>query len=178
MNGDLDITVTLGADIATVALTNNSASTGYLWFHQQRGLGAYLYEPVTVYSETGQPDGETLTVDMIYQDDQYIGLDISTLLTYWYVMDQTDVESVTFIANRNQDLMDAAFVEPGGLVTISETQSGVSNNYIVNGTTKNYKAGDILEVTWFLTPANQISDVCRLDVVGLAELDSTAILGA
>lgn len=178
LNASLGITVTLKADIATVRLVNNAGVTGYLWFHQQRGIGVYLYEPVTAYGDTGQLDGETLTVDMVYQDDPLVGADISALLTYWFVADQSDVESVTFWANRTQDLTDAAFLPCGSLVTIIETQTGINNNFIINGTTKTLMSGNLLQVTWNLIPANQISGVCRLDVVGLAELDSTAILGA
>lgn len=178
LNTSLGITVELKADLATVTLTNNAGSTGYLWFHRQRGIGIYLYEPVTAYDTTGQVDGETLTVDMVYQDNQNVGLDISTLVTYWYVVDQTDVESVTFIANTNQTLMTAAFLLPGDLVTITETQTGLNSNFIINGTSKTILPGNVLQVTWFLTYANQVEGVCRLDVIGLAELDSTAILGA
>lgn len=178
LNGDLTITATLKADVVTVYLKNNAGVTGYLWFHQQRGIGVYLYEPVTAYSETGQPDGETLNVDMIYQDDPDVGADISTLLTYWYVQDQSDVSGVTFLANADQDRMDAAFLPCGSLVTITEAQTGIDHNFIINGTSKTHLPGNLLQVTWFLTPANQISGVCRLDVVGLAELDDTAILGA
>jgi len=178
INDLLGISADLKADIATITLLNGYGSTGYLWFHQQRGIGVYLYEPVTAYSVTGQRDGETLVVDMVYQDDQSVGYDISTLLTFWYTGDLSDVESLTFIANTDQDLTDAAFLELGELVTIYETQTGIASSFIINGTSKTHLPGDILQVTWYLTYANQISGVCKLDVVGLAELDDTAILGA
>lgn len=178
LNGSLTATITLKADIATVYLKNNSGGTGYLWFHQQRGTGVYLYEPVTIVSQTDQPNGETLNIDLIYQDDQFVAQDISSLVTFWYTSDNSDVESMTFIANKSQDLMDAAFLPCGSLVTIYETQTGIASSFIVNGTSKTLLAGKYIQVTWYLTYANQISGVCKLDVVGLAELDSTAVLGA
>lgn len=178
LNASLGITVVLKADIATVTLTNNAGVTGYLWFHQQRGIGVYLYEPVTSYSETGQRDGETLNIEMVYQDDPNVGDDIKTLVTSWFVVDQTDIQGLTFIANYSQDFMTAAFLPPGSLVAVQETQTGIDSNYIINGTSKTFLSPGVLQVTWFLVPANQIAGVCLLDVVGLAELDSTAILGA
>lgn len=178
LNANLGITVALKADIATVTLVNSAGVTGYLWFHQQRGIGVYLYEPVTAYLSTGQEDGETLNIDMVYQDDPNVGDDISTLVTSWYVVDQSDVESITFIANYSQAFMDAAFLPLGSLVSIQETQTGIDNNFLINGTSKTMISPSVMQVTWHLIPANQITGVCRLDVVGLAELDSTAILGA
>lgn len=178
LNANLSYSVELKADIATVTLTNTAGVTGYLWLHQQRGYAVYLYEPVTSQPDTGQIDGETLDVEMVYQDDPFVGQDISTLLNYWFVLDVSDVESVTFIANSSQTLMDAAFLVPGDLVAIQETQTGINGNYIINGTSKTWLAPSIIQVTWYLAPANQVGGVCRLDVVGLAELDSTAYLGA
>ena len=178
LNGSLGITVALKGDVVTVTLVNNAAVTGYLWLHQQRGIGVYLYEPVTAYGETGQRDGETLNIDMVYQDDENVGADIKDLVTYWYLLDQSDVESITFVANYSQAFMDAAFLPCGSLVSIQETQTGIDANYIINGTQKTWLTPYVMQVTWFLIPANQITGVCRLDVVGLAELDSTAVLGA
>ena len=178
LNASLGAVVTLKADVATVSLTNNAGVTGYLWFHQQRGTGVYLYEPVTKTGSTGQDDGETLNIDMVYQDDPAVADDIKNLMLSWFAVDQTDVESVSFVANYSQAFMDAAFLTPGELVTITESQTGINNNYFINGTQKRWLSPYVLEVTWALTPANQISGVCFLDVVGAAELDSTAILGA
>jgi hypothetical protein len=179
LNSSLGITVAPEADIAHVTLINNHISaTGYLWFHQQRGIAVYLYEPVTSYSATGQSDGETLNLDMVYQDDQFVGADISALVTSWYGSDQSDVESVTFWGNSSQELTDAAFLPLGSLVSIYETQTGIASSFIVNGTSKSIVGGRWMQVTWYLSVANQVSGICRLDVVGLAELDDTAILGA
>lgn len=178
LNGNLTISYTLKADMVSVSLTNTAGVIGYLWLHQIRGYGIYLYEPVTVRSDTGQPDGEVLNVDMIYQDDPNVGDDMLTLLTSWNAVDYTDVESVTFIANRDSDLMAAAFLSPGSLVSISETQTGISRNFIINGTSKTMTAGNILYVTWYLIQANQIETAWFLEVAGFSELESTTYLGA
>lgn len=178
LNASLGITVTLKADIVSVTLVNNAGVTGYLWLHQQRGIGVYLYEPVTAYGETGQQDGETLNIDMVYQDDENVGADIKDLVTYWYLLDQSDVENVSFVANYSQAFMDAAFLPCGSLVAIQETQTGIDNNFIINGTQKTWLSPYVMQVTWSLIPANQITGVWRLDVVGLSELDSTTVLGA
>jgi len=178
LNADLGITATLKADVVTMNLTNNDAGTGYLWFHQQRGTGVYLYEPITVSDVTGQADGETLDIDMVYQDDPAVGDDVLGLVTLWNTYDQSDVEAVTFIANTNQTLMTAAFLNLNQLVTIEETQTGISDNFLINGWSKTLRNGTIIQPTWYLARANQLTDVCYLDVVGAAELDSTAYLGA
>lgn len=178
LNGNCSIAYDLKADVVTVTISNSSASLGHIWFYQIRGSGVYLYEPLSITGVTGQPDGESLRIEMVYQDDNNVGEDISNLLLYWYVLDQSEVEDVTFIANKTQDLMDAAGLVCGSLVAVSETQTGINNNFFINGIQKSYLPGKLLQVTWNLVPANQVSGVCRLDVVGLAELDSTAILGA
>ena len=178
LNANFSAVYELKADLATVTLSNSAATTGHIWFYQIRGLGVYLYEPLSNTIDTGQPDGETLQIDMVYQDDNYVGEDIASLLYYWYLLDQSDVEDVTFYANKNQTLTDYAMLPCGSLVTITEDQTGISSNFFVNGIQKNYLRGKVLAVTWNLVPANQVSGVCRLDVVGLAELDSTAYLGA
>ena len=178
LNANFSAVYQLKADVVTVTLSNSSASLGHVWFYQIRGLGIYLYEPLSNTGLTGQPDGEILHVEMVYQDDNNVGEDIANLLLYWYVLDQSDVEDVTFTANSTQELMDAACLPCGSLVTITEDQTGISSNFFINGIQKNYQPGKILRVTWNLVPANQISGVCRLDVTGLAELDSTAYLGA
>ena len=178
LNANFTASYALKADVVSVILSNSSGSLGYLWFYQVRGIGVYLYEPVANTVETGQPDGEVLEIEMIYQDDNNVGEDIATLLNYWYLLDQSDVESVTFIANTNQTLMDAAFVACNSLVTITEAQTGIDANFLINGWSKYVMPGQLLQVTWNLAPANQITGACRLDVVGLAELDSTAYLGA
>lgn len=178
LNASLGITVTSKADIATVSVTNNAIVTGYLWFHQQRGIGVYLYEPVTSYGETGQLDGETINVDMIYQDDENIGEDIKDLLIYWHAFDQSDVESMSFVANYSQDFMTAAFLSPGALITVTETQTGINENFIVNGIKKRFLSPYVIEVTWSMIKANQLSDVWFLEVAGASELDSTTRLGA
>lgn len=178
LNANFAAVYELKADMATVTLSNSSGSTGHVWFYQIRGLGVYLYEPLSATVTTGQPDGETLRVDMVYQDDNNVGDDLASLLYYWYIMDQSDVEDVMFYANKTQTLTDYAMLPCGSLVTITEDQTGINNNFFINGFQKDYMRGKNLKVTWNLVPSNQVSGVCRLDVVGLAELDSTAYLGA
>lgn len=177
LNASLGISVTLKADIATVQLTNNAAVTGYLWFHQQRGYGAYLYEPVTLRAETGQRDGETLTLDMVYQDDQYVGRDVADLLRTWYSVDQSDVESVTF-HSKNSELKTAALLQCGSYVTLAETVTGINAGYIINGYSKRMLSNGIVEVTWYVVPANQLENVWVLDLEGASELDVTTYLAA
>lgn len=178
LNANLGISYELKADIVTVSLTNNAGATGYLWVHQIQGTGLYLYEPVAATGDTGQPDGQNLVIDMVYQDDPSVGEDIAGLVTSWYAADQTDVDAVTFNANRDQDHMDAAFLVPGDLVQINETQTGIGRNYFINGTSKTMTVYNVLMVTWYLVQANQISSAWFLEVPGFSELDSTTILGA
>lgn len=178
LNASLSITTVLKGDVATITLKNNAAVTGYLWFHQQRGLGVYLYEPLIIREATGQPDGEILTIDMVYQDDYNVGKDIAQSLKYFLSTDRTDIESITFFGNHDTTLRDAAFLPLNSLVGVKEAQSGISASYLVNGYSKTLRPGRVLEVTYYLTAANQIDNACYLDVVGMAELDSTAYLGA
>jgi hypothetical protein len=103
LNGNLVAAYELNSDVVTVTLTNTSASNGFLWFYHIQGLGVYLYEPRSTTIQTGQPDGETLRVEMVYQDDNNVGEDIANLLNFWFSVDQSDDESVMFIAKDQPD---------------------------------------------------------------------------
>lgn len=177
LNGSLSISAELKADIVVVRLTNNAAITGYLWHHQQRGYGAYLYEPVSVRAETGMRDGDVLEIDMIYQDDQYVGKDMADLLRTWYSVDQSDIESVVFFS-RDARLTSAALLQCGEYVTVAETITGINAGYIINGYNKELLPNGIIKATWYLVPANQLENVWVLGLVGASELDATTYLTA
>lgn len=177
-NGDLSVGYDLFADTVKVTLENTSVGTGYLSPFQIRGKGIYLYDAQIITASTGQPDGDTLNIDMVYQDDIYVGDDILTILTSWFITDQSDVKSVSFIANKSDALLAAAFLYPNQVVTIAETLTGINSNFFIQGIRKDItNGGKIVNVTWDLSPAKQVAAVCILDLVGYAELDSTAILG-
>jgi len=176
LNSSLSVSYNLQADIATVTLTNNSGSTGYLLVgYQIRGKATYIYEPHSSVVQTGQTTGETMLIDMPYQDDVFVGDDIADLVATWYAVDQSYIDSVSFVGNTNDTLMGYALtVQPGDLIEITETQTGItSGTYFVQGIEKNIQSG-IIRVTWVTIPANQISGVFILDVSAL-DVD---ILGA
>jgi hypothetical protein len=167
-NANITFAYAAGADAIDVTATNTSGTTGYLWLFTPRGKLIYLYEPVPVVKLTGQARGVVLQLDMWYQDDPLVALDIATIVAAWYSVPQSNISEVTFIANKSDALMLAALqVQPGDLVQITETQTAINESFFVNGKrtviTAGGPGGPNIKVTWALTPANQLLDVFILD---------------
>lgn len=164
-NGDITFEYGSGADAIEVTITNTSGVTGYLWFFQPRGKLIYLYEPLPVTALTGQERGTTRELNMWYQDDVFVAQDIATVLSAWYAVPISNINSVSFVANSSDELMLAALeVQLGDLVLIKEAQTGVDANFFVGGRKFEItNAGRSMRVTWALTPGNQLLDVFILD---------------
>ena len=179
LNASLGVTATMNADTADFSFVNNAAVTGYLWFLKVIGKGLYPYDEVEHRSiDTDILKGQTLNFDMIYQDDFSIGRYASESLLSWESQTENERPVVQFKANRTAALMAAAIlVEPGDMVQITETVTGVDRQFFVNGVELDIKhGGRDIDVYWSCVPAQTATDFCILDLIGSAELDSTAKL--
>ena len=179
LNGDLGVTTTINGDSTDFSFVNNAAVTGYLWFLKIIGKGVYLYDEIEhISTDTTIKKGQTLTYDMVYQDSFTVGKNVSTSMLSWESAEANERPVVHFKANRTAALMAAAIlVEPGDLVSISETVTGVSRKFFVNGVELDIKAGGRdIDVYWHCAPAQEGQLFCILNAVGFAELNTTAIL--
>lgn len=178
LNGNLGITYGPHADSFDVTLKNNAGVKGYLWLFKVRGKGIYvLYPREYVAEDTTIRYGEELRYEMPYQNDFFVGKDIGDSILVWESTAETEVTDLEFIANRNDELMQAFMdVEPGKLVQPTETVSGISRTFIVNGVeTEIRDQARFIRARLALTKIH-LSDYLILDQAGRAELDTPAAL--
>ena len=179
LNGDLGIVFTPNADAADFEFTNNSGVTGYLWFLKVIGKGVYLYDIIEhIRQDTSIKKGQVLNYDMIYQDSFDVGKNLSDFLLTAETGEENERPVVHFKANRTDALMAAAInVEPGDLVSITETVTGIDRKFFVNGVELDIKSkGRDIDVYWHCIPASDGNTFCILNAVGFAELNTTAKL--
>jgi len=181
-----NLTVTLnktGSNGVEIILENDAGSTGYVTFLQILGKGIYTYEPVeyTITDSASITKHGTieLKLDMKYSDSPTYGESIGALLLDQYKDSASMPKRFYYNANRS-DLYMYAFLmlEPGYRFYTSEDQTGVGDDYIVNGF-----EFEILEngiINFAIVPAIFTSegDKWYLGIAGRSELGVTTKLGA
>jgi len=156
MNANLGISASVGANAIRYALTNNSAiQTGYLTSLMARGLGIYLYDPVVVEktdTDSASQHGDLpMTLNLVYQDAPLVGEDFANWLLSRLKDPRSDIKGVRFIANTSDALMKAFLqVEPSDRVEITETATGISDEFNVNGISFNIDANGLITCEWSL----------------------------
>ncbi len=182
LNANLSISVTWGGNSAEVTLTNNGVATGYLQIgFQLRGKGIYHYDPLEVERSDAASrlthGDKALSFSLPYQSSHNVANDFAQVLLARSRHPVTNISEVTFIANRNATLMEAALTcVIGDRITLIETVTGLSADYNINGTKYEIQAGGILKVSWLLESAGAVGGWI-LDSATLSLLDSTTILG-
>lgn len=123
---NFDVTATFFASTAKFEVTNNHASSAFLTKLQGRGRGIYDVTPVTQES-TGSPGNRQISVDLPYQDDANIGKDLADFIRNEYQVLSKQVDEVTFFAGKTDEMTAHALDrEPGDLILLSETMTGLS----------------------------------------------------
>ncbi len=175
LNGDLDISVTFGANSAEVTFTNNNtANVGYLNYFRLRGKGIYVYDKVEHVEEdaTSQSNhGErSLVYDMPYQNDPNVGESFATELEKLYADAADRPEQVVLMSKEDgSHWATIAQAEPGQRLTIAETISGLSDDYFINGYNMTIMPPDIVQAEYFLEIAPP-SNYLRLDHATLGKI--------
>ena len=180
LTASLTVVANYGANGVRLVLTNNAAETAYITKLQCRGKGVYDFRTVVVRSQNDAAiaaDGvNALNIDMVYQEDPNIGQAMAdSLLAGYGDLSGTRVRQVSF-------LPDAAGV-PAGLYTkdisdriaVTETVTGATGEYYINGVKHEYVNGALPRITWWLTPAEPVS-YWVLGLVGASELGTTTRL--
>ncbi len=194
ITGQLSVVATYGGNEAEVVATNNGPRHGFVTKLQLRGTGIYDYETIlaTWDSEPSKDKfGErALAVDMPYQGDLVVAGDAAKYLVAQNKSVLTPVTSVSFVANREQRLLEAALeIDIGERVKVVETVIGSEEivpvgeavgiaalEFFVQSVELTIGELGIMVCTWGLTPADPYS-YWTLDVAGLMELNLTTRLG-
>ncbi|OFW37659.1 MAG: hypothetical protein A3J29_06190 [Acidobacteria bacterium RIFCSPLOWO2_12_FULL_67_14b] len=129
------VTATAFASTVKFVIVNNHSATVYLvtgagaTHLRIRGKGVYDDGPQTFDAASTQTYGERpVNVDLPYQDDPEIGQSAADYLEEQYNDLASQVEEIEFLANDSDDLMTQALArEPGDLITVTETLTGLSS---------------------------------------------------
>jgi hypothetical protein len=173
----LSVTVFQGGSGITALFENPTNQTGYVTTFNVRGKRLKVYQPNT-YTVNNNPSalaiGERrLPLDMTYQSNPLTGKDAGDFLISILPFPYPRVEKVTFDAERNAYLMTmGAAVEPGDRVKLTDTHSGIANDFWVNGVEEEVYGATSKRVSLYLT---RVFDVpfWKLGVAGFSELGQT-----
>jgi hypothetical protein len=151
---DLTVTATYGTEGVTYSLTNAAAMTGYVTFLQARGKGIYRYNAIeeTNSSQRSYDDYgySSLDIDQPYQQDLTWGGLLSQRILNQYKQPQTDLYSVSFVANRSEDMMQAFLnLDVGDMVQLVETQTAINGNYYIQAVSCTISGG-VMQFSWIV----------------------------
>ena len=197
ITSDLSVTAVYGANGVDYTLTNTGAITGYVTQLQARGKGVYIYRPVETLREdetlVANDGARTLNLDLPYQDDPLQTTDIAVALLEKYKNKRTEIKSVTFIANRNdntvrpdvdvnyyQDYLLNAFMDlqVGDKIKVVAPSVGIEQDCFIQSIDFTITSGDIVTYTYGLQDAMyETYDVWILGDSTYGVLGTTTILG-
>jgi hypothetical protein len=176
----LTVTATFGGNSASVVVTNNGPQDGFLTLLQLRGLGLYDFETVLSTSrDTASVAryGEwAYSVSMPYQADAVVAAEAAAYIAANNKDPQTRISSAEMKAVSSSTKKFLIKREISDRITVTETQSGVSADYFVNGISYEFTGHSLPRVTYTLAPADT-TGYWTLQVAGLSELDRTTRLG-
>jgi hypothetical protein len=117
---------------------NNVASERVVKTLRARGKGIYLYDAVRViYESTDSQEihgKKTLSIDMRYQDDPTIGEYFANFILEQCKSPFTTVDRAVIFANKNSmSVFGFLSLEPGNKIKLSETVSGIDNEFFIQG---------------------------------------------
>jgi hypothetical protein len=171
----LEVQVEAGATQTVLRFTPQR--NGHLNNYFLRGKLVRAYNDVTLPEDiSAQPGADAeLRVDLPYQGNAVFGGSLAKVLRDDVVSDRRGYR-VSFNANRNALHMQAALLEPGAVVRVSEWQTGVSNWLgIIVGEQGDLGARGLVNVTWTLLPLPP-QDVLLIGVPDRCEIDGTHVV--
>lgn len=183
ISADLTITPTFGTNGTEWEATNGNANLGYIWFLQSVGKGVYIYRPVEYNVEDSTlvaADGRRLlTIDLMYQENPLVAVDVATVMLDLYKTKRTVIETVTFVANRSEFLLRAfKDIQIGDKIRVKITQTGTDEEYFVHSLDWTGKPGGFFEFTLGLKEASMDSRTFwEWGEVGFSEWGETTIWG-
>jgi hypothetical protein len=168
LTSSISVTAAWGIDKFQYTITNSGADA-WITMLKAVGKGVYTDETVAYYTEdaTGVAayGGHMLSHDMKYQDDASVARRWARIQRYQYSSLQSYINSISFHANRKSEFLYAMlYLEPGDRISISESVTGVDEDYFIQGVRIAVGLGGKVDFTWSLKAA-------RLDTFYITEWD-------
>lgn len=186
LTASLTVSAAFAGTGAVITVVNTSLSDVYLVttgaapMLQLRGYGLYDYDSPVVISEDissqNQYGSHNVPIDLTYESSQEVAQGGADDIRSDWSNPVGYVTRVVFLANDTDASMTMALArEPGDLISVTETVTGISGKFFINAVEFNVSDGIIIWCTWTLAPYPALT-YCILDAVGYAELDSNAHL--
>lgn len=157
ITSDLVIVVTDGASGASFSVTNHNAATAYLTRNRLYGKG--IYDRGTLQLEaTDDPsideNGEhAVNFDMPYQDDDDVGQGAANYTLAKYSSAFAQARTIRVLADSAAALTQVLSRDISDRLAISETVTGLSSSYFINGELLTLTPGGHVEAIYTLAPA-------------------------
>jgi hypothetical protein len=155
---DLGVTANFGPNGVQWVLTNNHTGRAYVTKLQCRGKGVYDFRTVVVRKQNDDAiadDGvSALTFDMVYQEDPNVAQALAQdLLTAYGDLSGTRARSMTVLPDDPGLPADLHTYDISDRVAVSETISGATGEYYINGVRLECQSGRLASLKWWLAPA-------------------------
>ena len=168
------------ASVAKWTLTNNHASSTAYIVPPLKVIGKALRNPgpKTFEATSTQAYGtRPLSLDLKYQADSVIAQSYATFLEAQYNSLASQLEYIEFLANDSSDFLTQALArEPGDIITVTETVTGVSTDATIQSVSLEVTPGPMIVCRWGLAPTAPFQ-AWVLGIVGRSELGVTTRLG-
>jgi hypothetical protein len=178
----LTVNAVIGGNSALIEVTNTGSLHGYLVNLELRATILTNYSSLS-YTSNDATSQAAYGLNMINMDAPYhadIGFAASAssfVLSQWGDL-RTIPDGLTLIGNVDAATMTAVLsIEPGDRITVTETMSAVSAQFIVHGVDFNILPGHIFTSTWTLAPVWDLPAPWLLGTAGSSELGTTTNLG-
>ena len=167
LTASLTVTVTYGTEGAEYSLENTGATKGYV-FLQFRGRGIYSYDQVSKIFKDDTPvtgsiakhGTHKLSLNMPYQNNPVVSNGYGNILLGQYKNPRSIAKSVTFRTGNDELIGVFMQADCGSKVAIVEDQTGIGEDYFINGWEftildggYNSSLGNLVEFKWYLKRA-------------------------
>lgn len=157
LTANFAITVTAGASGARFSVTNGSGSLGFLTTLHLRGKGIYDRGTVTAEAKNASSitaNGEHAVVfDMPYQESDDVAIGAANYLLNKYGSAFAQALTITVIAHTTTQLTQVLARDISDRLTITETMTGLSSSFFINGMELRILPTQHLQATYTLAPA-------------------------
>lgn len=179
LTASLDVTANYGANGVQFILVNNTTEPAYITKLQCRGKGVYDFRTIVMRAQDDAAiaaDGvNALNLDMFYQENPNVAQSMAeSVLGNYGDLSGTRVHRVEFYPDAAGMPSNLHLNDISDRVAMSETVTGATGDYYINGVKQEYQWGRLPRITWWLTPAEPVS-YWILGLTGASELGATTI---
>lgn len=171
-----------GGNSFQITACNSLFVDAWLTKLQVRGRGLYDYQPVTMISDDANSAAcygvNTLALDMPYQTGAIsTGKNAADYMLQVWSQPLTRIESVNFVGNDSDTLMTAGLArEISDRVTLSETVTGISGDYYIQGIDWSITDRNTFHFSWLVVPTDPFAS-WLIGLVGSSEIGQTTRVG-